>query len=214
MCRHGWGNERPSIGCRLRPSYNITPIISARRCPILQDISGDIAQILSHSANTPPEETMNNLSNAADLNTLHVTRAEIFMHAIGCILESGEMDPSTLLRYKLKQRRGRNAKASVALDIVWLFNYVRGVKEFPLCVLASNGLASTPLPGVSQNNFHHSLTPIPESSILGESADPLPHLSSPPWPQCHRTCLVPKWAAPGQVRRHCHPKLGVTWTNL
>ena len=173
--------EMKDLQSAVRKDLLITslPVISARRCPILQDISGDIAQILSHSANTTPEETMNNLSNAADLNTLHVTRAEIFMYAIGCILESGGMDPSTLLKYKLKQRRGRNAKASVALDIARLFNYVCGVEEFPLCVLASNGLASAPLPGVSQNNLHHSLTPIPESSILG-SADPPPHLSSTP----------------------------------
>ena len=41
---------------------------------------------------------MNNLSNAADLNTLHEVRAEIFMHAIGYILESDVMDPSTLLK--------------------------------------------------------------------------------------------------------------------
>ena len=159
--------EMKDLQSAVRKDLLITtlPVISARRCPILQDISGDIAQILSHSADTPPEETMNtvkpvyndhlmgyfsvfwsssrwpratqmssrrqkllarvnwylqsslnillnksqvinfilevvitdryhcNLSNAADFNTLHETRAQIFMQAIRCILESGGMDP-------------------------------------------------------------------------------------------------------------------------
>ena len=64
-----------------------TPVINARRCPLLQDINGDMAYMLSHSTNSSSEETMVELSNVATLTDLQEARSVAFVHAVGYIDE-------------------------------------------------------------------------------------------------------------------------------
>ena len=110
--------------------------IKSKWCPLLQDIDGDIAHILSLSEGQSSEVTMTK-SSYADLRE---ARSVAFMYAIGIVLDSDDTDTIELPKYKLKQRRGVKGGLSLALDLVKLFNFICGYDiEFPISVLSKNG---------------------------------------------------------------------------
>ena len=61
-------------------------------CPLLQDIDGDIAHILSLSEGQSSEVTMTKLSNASSYADLREAQSVAFMCAIGIVLDSDDTD--------------------------------------------------------------------------------------------------------------------------
>ena len=122
------------------------PVVSARRCPALQDIHGDVANILARSVNCSSEETMTELFNAVNLADLREARSVLFGHVTGYVLEHEDAASGDLDCFRLKQRRCVKAGLSLALNIVKPFNYMCGLDcSFPGSVLASKGPTSASL---------------------------------------------------------------------
>ena len=94
--------------------------ISCHVCPALQDIDGDIAYVLSRSEGRSNEDILSNLLNAADLKLLREARYELFISAIGSIIEC-DPDSDCLSDLKLKRCRGQREPATIAIDMIYLF---------------------------------------------------------------------------------------------
>ena len=121
------------------------PATNVRRYPLLQDINGDMAYLLSHSTISSSKETMVELSNFATLKDLYEAWSVAFVHATGNIAECDDTYYTTVTKYKLKQRQCAKAKASLALDIVNLFNFLCGSNtNFTMDVLANDRAHVTP----------------------------------------------------------------------
>ena len=148
------------------------PVVSARHCPALQDIHGDVANILARSVNCSSEETMNELFNAVNLAKLREARSVLFGHVTGYVLEHEDAASGDLDCFRLKQRRGVKAGISLALNNVKLFNYMCGLDcSFPGSVLASKGPTSASLLAGPQAPRQQSPTLTPHCSPL---KDPCP----------------------------------------
>ena len=178
-----------------------TPVINARRCPLLQDINGDMAYILSHSTNSSSEETMVELSNVATLTNLQEARSVAFVHALGYIDECDDTRSTTATKYKLKQRRGVKAKASLALDIVNLFNFLCGShKDFPMDVLASDRLTRAHVAPRDPKDIH-----CPLLASTNDTSCPLDDSVSHDVTSSPRTYLVPRCAVPARAPHYFPP---------
>ena len=115
--------------------------ISCHVCPALQDINGDsdIAYVLSRSEGRSNEDILSNILNAADLELLREARYELFKSAIGPIIEC-DPDSDCLSDLKLKRRRGQRAPATIAMDMIYLFQYLCGIADFPIDMFTNNDL--------------------------------------------------------------------------
>ena len=118
--------------------------ISCHVCPALQDIDGDIAYVLSRSEGRSNEDILSNLLNAADLELLREARYELFKSAIGSIIEC-DPDSDCLSDLKLKRRRGQRAPATIAMDMIYLFQYLCGSADFPIDMFTNNDLLDAPI---------------------------------------------------------------------
>ena len=119
------------------------PKLNSRQCPVLQDINGDVSDILAHSSRRSVEETIGQLIDCSNLCDLRETRLEIFLQAVGSLIEHEDPANIDVHTYKLKQRRGVKAAATTAMDIVLLFKFLCDTGcEFPVSVLANNRLTT------------------------------------------------------------------------
>ena len=130
------------------------------------------------------------LSNAATLTDLQEARSVAFVHAVGYIDECDDTCSTTVTKYKLKQRRGVKAKASLALDIVNLFNFLCGSHKD---VLASDRLTRAHVAPRDPKDKHCPRSPQQMMQVvLSMIRSPMTshHLSS------HRTYHVPRCTVP------------------
>ena len=120
-------------------SGNFRKMITCRECPVLQDIDGDVATLLTHEGLLPTEEIVIALTDFIDIDTVRSCRTQLFDLAVGQLHESlSDADHSQTLVLRLKSRRGNNAHAAYARDLVELFHYICGISaSFPQDALTS-----------------------------------------------------------------------------
>ena len=113
--------------------------ITAGECPILQDIDGDVAEVLSHHGLLPIEEIVTAITDYIPADDFKLCRKYLFESAKGVYYESLEnKNQAQTVTLHLKSRRGITAHATRARDIVQLFCYISGfVNTFPRDILAA-----------------------------------------------------------------------------
>ena len=141
-------NLHRSIGTMLLRSKNsVNPTdragLTARNCPVLQDINWDIAEVLKYKWNLPTEEVALTLVDRIEQDCLRECRDHMFHIARGQYLETladihtdVQEEPPIVL--KLKQRRGAAAAPACARDLIQLFHFICGItSDFPADLLSS-----------------------------------------------------------------------------
>ena len=113
--------------------------ITAGECPILQDIDGDVAEVLSHHGLLPIEEIVTAITDFIAADDVKLCRKYLFESAKGIYYESLENEnQAQTVTLRLKSRRGITARATCARDVVQLFCYISGfVNTFPRDILAA-----------------------------------------------------------------------------
>ena len=113
--------------------------ITASECPILQDIDGDVAEVLSHHGLLPIEEIVAAIADFIPADDFKLCRKYLFESAKGVYYESLENEnQAQTVTLHLKSRRGITARATRAWDVVQLFRYISGfVNTFPGDILAA-----------------------------------------------------------------------------
>ena len=140
--------------------------LSARSCPILQDIDGDISKILQR-LDLSDDEIQNELIKKIDIETLKQIRTDLFRQAKGLYYEQFDTPPTTPLH--IAPRRGITAQKMRVLDIIFLFRYLSGIDDiFPTSVLKTtkNGdiaLKSDDKPDESPVTKHTNAARVPET---------------------------------------------------
>ena len=122
--------------------------LTPRECPVLQDIDGDVAAVLSHDGLLPTEELVTALTDFIPAETVKSCRLQLFEVARGIYSEAiGDGEQTHTVPLRLKARRGATARASCARDLVKLFTYICGLlPHFPRDTLVTqNHLLMTQL---------------------------------------------------------------------
>ena len=108
--------------------------LTSRECPMLQDIDGLIATILTHNGLMLTEELVTAITDSVDAVDVKSCRVQLFGIARGLYHEMlSDGDLTQTVSFRLKSRRGVIAHAACARDLVRLFQYISGlVTCFPM----------------------------------------------------------------------------------
>ena len=102
--------------------------LTSRECPMLQDIDGLIATILTHNGLMPTEELVTAITDSVDADDVKSCRVQLFGIARGLYHEMlSDGDLTQTVSFRLKSRRGVIARAACARDLVRLFQYISGL---------------------------------------------------------------------------------------
>ena len=105
----------------------------------MQDIDGDVAEVLSYHGLLPIEEIVTAITDFIPADDVKLCRKYLFESAKGVYYEPLENEnQSQTVTLRLKSRRGITARATRARDVVQLFRYISGfVNTFPRDILAA-----------------------------------------------------------------------------
>ena len=175
-------------------SHKMQRRLTPCECPVLQDIDGDDAAVLSHDWLLPTQELVTALTDFIPSETVKSCRVQLFEVTRGIYSEAiGDGEQPHTVPLRLKARRGATARASCARDPIKLFTYICGLlPHFPCNTLVAQNhllmtqLESQPIQQSTSSPPQSDCNTLDSHQSNTERRSPVTHMLIYPWYLVHR----------------------------